>query len=276
MVTWLQSVTLLETPDLPWVEKLTDSTQARFLVLARRFDVLCQTSFSEKDATCLRASMAQFIVADGQDRLLPKLERYDQKSIEQTMLSALAGDITYANGDLDAATEIWRQHLPPVMVISRAREAVRREDYAVASALVARLGYGYVPDSIPARFQMAEALVKLAQFHSVSGEFADAEYYLRWAILQSPKQAVYYNGLGNTLAGQGHWEEAMIVYQATIQLDPKEALYYIGLAQTLTKMGKTEQAILAAWQALELDPNNASAQRLLQKSGQDGFPRGED
>jgi tetratricopeptide (TPR) repeat protein len=238
-------------------------------MLASHFEALCNAANSDQDGFCWRADMVRMITEISQDDVLAQLDRYEPESTEQIMLAALAGDVSYANGDSDSAIEIWRQFLSAEMLVYRARVAVQRQDHRVAFALLASLGQGYVPDSGQQRTYLAAVLAQLARFSAESANFAEAELYWRWAALQLPEQAAYYYGLGQALAHQERWDEAAAAYVDAIDLDPNRAHFYAGLAHALVRLGETDQAVGAARRALELDPDNAAAQRLLQRLGQD-------
>ena len=46
-----------------------------------------------------------------------RIERYDAGSTAQIMLAATLEDITYDDGDVDSAAELWRRYVPPTMVL---------------------------------------------------------------------------------------------------------------------------------------------------------------
>jgi tetratricopeptide (TPR) repeat protein len=266
MLAWIHSVTELGEGDLHWAGRLTDSSRGRFLVLANRFDKLCQAALPEQDAACLWAAKAKTVTAGDSEDALGRIKEYEQSAVEQAMMAAFVGDAAYANKDRDTAIKIWREYLPPSALIYKAQIAADQEDYQMAAALLAGLDRVDPLDLDPLpRQRFAQILVVLARFNQENGDFAEAEYYWRWAIRQSPERAGYYNGLGRTLARQARWEEAIAAYQRAIELDPTKPGYYAGLAQAFISVGETEQALTAVQRLLELDPDNITGQRLLQR-----------
>lgn len=69
--------------------------------------------------------------------------------------------------------------------------------------------------------------------------------------------------LGNTLAGEKRYEEAVAAYHATLDLEPKNSEARLALARTLWADGQIAGARVAARAVLDYDPLNAEARKLL-------------
>jgi outer membrane protein OmpA-like peptidoglycan-associated protein len=91
----------------------------------------------------------------------------------------------------------------------------------------------------------------------------DQKLYLEKVVpncLYDP-QIMYYHAYN--LDRRGHGDEALKVYQRTIQLDPGFAKAHYGIGQVLQSKGKLPEAITAFTHGLNLDPNNDWAKKQI-------------
>jgi len=86
------------------------------------------------------------------------------------------------------------------------------------------------PGSAAAQFNLGSALAR-------SGNFREAEGYLRAAVEKQPSTQAY-TGLGIVLRQQGKAEEAAASLQAAIELDPDNAAAHRELAEVLASLGR--------------------------------------
>lgn len=124
----------------------------------------------------------------------------------------------------------------------------------------------------------------------IEGDFENAEFFYRKAIVEEPENSSVFNNLGFLLAQQGKLDEAKALLQKSltlnqesdsthlnianifllennlershfhllksIYLNPQNAFAYEGLANIYLKQQKTEEAIIAFQQSIELNPTN--------------------
>lgn len=199
MLAWLHQALLSDEPHRFYQTPLTDTTIFEFSALAGQFDALCQSSPDKDAPVCWRAEMAHLTAGGAQpDWSLQPAGSYTDA--RQMMLAHVAGDVAYTEGRRAAAVAIWAQHLPPASLIYKSQTMLALGDRQRAIALVARVPGRRFPQPVGGR--LAQVLVELGNVHLESGRFVDAEFYWRWAIIQSPERDNYYVGLGRSLAGQ--------------------------------------------------------------------------
>ena len=75
-----------------------------------------------------------------------------------------------------------------------------------------------------------------------------------------------YQGIGAMLAKQGHFQEAVKVYQQAIKLDPSNVDLAKELADTLTNQGKVDEAMSILKMAAEAKPDDPEIIRILLKA----------
>ncbi|HEX6387497.1 MAG TPA: tetratricopeptide repeat protein [Anaerolineae bacterium] len=267
MLAWLRLALLSEEPHRFYQMPLADATKSKFTVLAGRLGALCDASPEQSGAVCWRAQMARLIAAGADERDRPVQPGHRPGDApRQEMLADVAGDLAYAEGRRDAAIEVWLAYLPASAIIYKAEAVLAQGDEDVAVRLLDGLKIERFPQ--PEGAHLAQVLVELGKLSLDRRQFAEAESYWRWAIIQSPERDTYYVGLGRALAGQQRWGEAAMAYQRAIRLAPDKAQHYLRLARVLIQAGEAEEALLALQRAGELEPDNAAVRRLLDRLGQ--------
>jgi len=110
------------------------------------------------------------------------------------------------------------------------------------------------PESASARYNLGASLVR-------SGEFAEAERYLRAALEKNPNTQTY-TALGIALWQQGRLDEATANLRAAIEADPNNAAPYDALGTILVQQGKLDQAA-SVYRALVRNRPSAAAHKEL-------------
>jgi eukaryotic-like serine/threonine-protein kinase len=87
----------------------------------------------------------------------------------------------------------------------------------------------------------------------------EAGVYFRTALAARPEAAVGYNCIGDSLAAQGHFEEAVPYFKKALDRDPNYVRAKCNLADALKNLGRFDEALEGASQVLRLDPNYAWA-----------------
>ena len=72
-----------------------------------------------------------------------------------------------------------------------------------------------------------------------------------------PDSPEYFFSLGNTLAGQERFEDALSMYQKAIELQPDLAAAHYYMGNVFKKQGRIEEALLSYSKAVDLEPNVA-------------------
>ncbi len=76
---------------------------------------------------------------------------------------------------------------------------------------------------------------------------------------------------GDQLKEEGKLDEAVVKYQAALDLEPDNVLGHLALSVLLTRMTRHEEAIKHAYRATELEPNDvfgfSSLSITLQRAG---------
>jgi hypothetical protein len=81
--------------------------------------------------------------------------------------------------------------------------------------------------------------------------------------LSAVEQAIAAARLGETLAGEGRWDEASTAFRAALAIAPDDALLHNNLGFVLFQGGQADAAIAALERALELDPDHLPAHSSL-------------
>ena len=181
----------------------------------------------------------------------------------QIMLAIFAGRRYYILGEVERAKDIWSRWLLPDIHVWLARELLQQEDLSTAQSLIELLDIDYVPSTLTGRAQLASVSAIIAQESMLSGNPVLAEELWRRATRQLPNRAVFHSGLGQALAGQRRFDEAIIEHRLAISLDPDRPFMYVRLARALVQLERREEAIDITQKALELDPTHAGAKSLL-------------
>jgi tetratricopeptide (TPR) repeat protein len=91
-----------------------------------------------------------------------------------------------------------------------------------------------VPTPVEANVRVMEAgevALRLGQLELVLGRAAEAQRYFEAALAADPKLAQAHAGLGDSLYGQGHQDQALAHYERAIALDPRDPLCELQLGQ---------------------------------------------
>jgi tetratricopeptide (TPR) repeat protein len=108
----------------------------------------------------------------------------------------------------------------------------------------------------------AAFLLKRAEAHLPSREFAQARTDFREALRLQPMDAVARRELADMEVSQGNVEVASLEYEALTELHPEEAAGYVALANLLVKGGQLEAPEALLDKAIEMDARRVDA-RLL-------------
>ncbi len=108
----------------------------------------------------------------------------------------------------------------------------------------------------PSLVQQTFANLLDAAFH-----FEESLIHRRIAVKLEPK-AWSYQGLGNTLASMGEFDEALLAYEKSVELSPSGSKYWSSWAWGLIKVNKIDEAIPKLERAISLDGRNADALEL--------------
>ena len=65
--------------------------------------------------------------------------------------------------------------------------------------------------------------------------------------------------LGNALAKNNEWDQAIAAFKKAIELDPEDAEFHISLADALAQMGDVKGAAAALKEAIKIDPDDVQA-----------------
>ncbi len=154
-------------------------------------------------------------------------------------------------GELEVAEAHYRESLaiePQPAIYNDLGFVLERQGIPEEAAEAYRKALELDPGSASALYNLGSSLAR-------SGEFAQAEKYLRAAVAKNPGSQTY-TGLGIVLSQQGKADEAVASLQAAIQADPKNAAAHQALAQAFTSLGRTEEARkeLEMAKALERSP----------------------
>jgi len=140
-------------------------------------------------------------------------------------------------GELEVAEAHYRESLaiePQPAIYNDLGFVLERQGIPEEAAEAYRKALELDPGSASALYNLGSSLAR-------SGEFAQAEKYLRAAVAKNPGTQTY-TGLGIVLSQQGKADEAVASLQAAIQADPKNAAAHQALAQAFTSLGRTEEA----------------------------------
>jgi Flp pilus assembly protein TadD len=140
-------------------------------------------------------------------------------------------------GELEVAEAHYRESLaiePQPAIYNDLGFVLERQGIPEEAAEAYRKALELDPGSASALYNLGSSLAR-------SGEFAQAEKYLRAAVAKNPGTQTY-TGLGIVLSQQGKADEAVASLQAAIQADPRNAAAHQALAQAFTSLGRTEEA----------------------------------
>ena len=104
----------------------------------------------------------------------------------------------------------------------------------------------------------ADALHLMGLLSFQAQQFDHAVAWFSRAIRQNPKTDYLLN-LGSVLKQAGHLDEALLVFDKTIQLKPDDPLLWCRFAGILVALGRNAEALLSYQQALKLDPHHWEA-----------------
>jgi predicted O-linked N-acetylglucosamine transferase (SPINDLY family) len=89
------------------------------------------------------------------------------------------------------------------------------------------------------------------------GKFPEAIAAYREAIRIDPSLAIFHCGLGDVLIEQGNLDEAVAAYRQAVRIDPSLAITYGSLGNALAAQGKLDEAIAAYRRAISINPGFA-------------------
>jgi predicted O-linked N-acetylglucosamine transferase (SPINDLY family) len=95
------------------------------------------------------------------------------------------------------------------------------------------------------------------------GKFTEAIAAYRQAICIDPNVAIFHCGLGDALIEQGNLDEAIVAYRQALRIDPKAAITHGSLGNALVVQGKLDEAVAAYRQAISIEPNVAKIHLAL-------------
>lgn len=104
----------------------------------------------------------------------------------------------------------------------------------------------------------ADALHLMGLISLQARQFDHAVAWISRAIRQNPRTD-YLSNLGSALKQAGRLDEALQVYDKTIQLKPDDPLLWCHLAAILVALGRSDEALLSYQHALKLDPHHWDA-----------------
>jgi len=113
--------------------------------------------------------------------------------------------------------------------------------------------------------EYAKAYNDLCILFLKTGKVQDAMKEYRKAIeLNSNKDnlELHYN-IGNILATQGHYDEAIIQYNQVLRMQPHNAVVHFNLAILLLRQGRKDDALNHFQEVIRLQPDNAKAHYQL-------------
>lgn len=231
--------------------------------LSSRFSALCQGSKGKIHTACIQEQAIDALTDTETENILDRITSCDHLQDQWVLLPAIVGDMAYARGDRLQAVRIWTTCLPRKVRLMRAYQVIiSHDDLATADSLLNKVSPGYQPDSL--KSQISVTASQLALYHLRRGNLEAAEGYWRRAVEIAPDEQRYRHGLGNVLAQQQRWNEAIAVYDEAIKREPRHAATWAGLAWVYLRMGNLEKATEVAQHALALDPNQSTAIKLLQ------------
>ena len=163
-------------------------------------------------------------------------------------------------GDLDAATEVYRQLLLEDPAHVRARnnlgclyEKNGRHVQALEQFEAAR---SHAPDNIDIIVNIADSLCSLSRFDQ-------AERELRRAQKLDASRADVYLHLGIVYFKRGLYAQADAELRKATDLAPNSALAYLYRGESLNQIGRVDEALEMASRALTLDPSNSRSYYLM-------------
>ena len=110
------------------------------------------------------------------------------------------------------------------------------------------------------------------------GTFADTETLWRDTLVKNPDCWMAYYNLGNVLAHQGQFDEAIENYRRAIQINPNSLQVMNNLGEALATKGQFDEAIENYRKAIQINPNFSGALNnlawLLAASPNDKFRNG--
>ncbi|WP_069805446.1 serine/threonine-protein kinase [Thermogemmatispora onikobensis] len=105
----------------------------------------------------------------------------------------------------------------------------------------------------------AQALKGLGDQLARQGQYAEAlQSYLR-ATACDPQLVLDWRGLGDRCWQGGHFQEALLAYELALRQNPQDSAAQSGRAAALERLGRTVEALAAYELALEADPSNVAA-----------------
>lgn len=107
------------------------------------------------------------------------------------------------------------------------------------------------------------ALNNLGLLLEREGKIDDAISLFEKSLQLRPDQIEGRNNLGSAFLSRGKIEDAMAQYQSAMKLNPKIATTHYNVANVLDQQGKTNEAIAEYREALRLNPNYADAHNNL-------------
>ena len=107
----------------------------------------------------------------------------------------------------------------------------------------------------------SRAMFRLGQLARADSK--KAESYFRLYVKAEPGDAWGWIALGNTLAGQRRYDDALDAYDRAFVIAPQERDVLIGKARILAESGRTDQAIVSYESWTSAHPGDAEAQREL-------------
>ncbi len=119
-------------------------------------------------------------------------------------------------------------------------------------------GMGHFRQALAIKPKDANAHINLGVLFARTGQSDAALNHLQQAIHLQPDLAVAHAHLGHILSGQGRLDEAACCFQQALTLSPTPDLYFI-LGKTREEQGQTENAIVHFQAALQLKPDYIEA-----------------
>lgn len=97
-------------------------------------------------------------------------------------------------------------------------------------------------------------LINLGIIYAGKKDYARADQYFARAVVQHPNYLVTRTAWGKMLEEQGLVNDAIIQYEAAVEIKPDDAELHIRLAKLYERAGRKEDAAAQAEKALKLDP----------------------
>lgn len=162
------------------------------------------------------------------------------------------GDLYFAKGDKERATEAYRQHVRHHPADAKRFLTAAREAKPAEAQILLTKHLLLNPDDAEARYQLAQALETLGEIDAAIVEYERVPHQnnalLRLAMLYEQK---------------GELDKALSATQAFLASRPEEVSGYLMQGRLLKALGRKEESIVAYERAVALKPDDIETYRVL-------------